>query len=102
MLVYNDMNPKSFLNVAPSHLSRFLSISLQFKSSSSKSVCVVGLMAIMSDDPEHPNVFLLTDSEHGETTCKSINHPQPGVFSQTTLISSDGLYVPSLKRQHTP
>uniref|UniRef100_A0A673YP97 Ral GEF with PH domain and SH3 binding motif 2 n=1 Tax=Salmo trutta TaxID=8032 RepID=A0A673YP97_SALTR len=38
-----------------------------FKSSSSKSVCVVGLMAIMSDDPEHPNVFLLTDSEHGNT-----------------------------------
>uniref|UniRef100_A0A673YNV1 Ral GEF with PH domain and SH3 binding motif 2 n=1 Tax=Salmo trutta TaxID=8032 RepID=A0A673YNV1_SALTR len=67
MLVFNDMNPKSFLNVAPSHLSRFLSISLQFKSSSSKSVCVVGLMAIMSDDPEHPNVFLLTDSEHGNT-----------------------------------
>ncbi|XP_042175698.1 ras-specific guanine nucleotide-releasing factor RalGPS2 isoform X3 [Oncorhynchus tshawytscha] len=38
-----------------------------FKSSSSKSVCVVGLMAIMSDDPEHPDVFLLTDSEHGNT-----------------------------------
>uniref|UniRef100_A0A4W5JYJ9 Ral GEF with PH domain and SH3 binding motif 2 n=1 Tax=Hucho hucho TaxID=62062 RepID=A0A4W5JYJ9_9TELE len=37
-----------------------------FKSSSSKSVCVVGLMAIMSDDPEHPDVFLLTDSEHGQ------------------------------------
>ncbi|XP_064859184.1 ras-specific guanine nucleotide-releasing factor RalGPS2-like isoform X2 [Oncorhynchus nerka] len=38
-----------------------------FKSSSSKSVCVVGLMAIMSDDPEHPDVFLLTDSERGNT-----------------------------------
>ncbi|XP_041695136.1 ras-specific guanine nucleotide-releasing factor RalGPS2 isoform X1 [Coregonus clupeaformis] len=38
-----------------------------FKSSSSKSVCVVGLMAIMADDPEHPDVFLLTDSEHGNT-----------------------------------
>uniref|UniRef100_A0A8C7G3Z5 Ral GEF with PH domain and SH3 binding motif 2 n=1 Tax=Oncorhynchus kisutch TaxID=8019 RepID=A0A8C7G3Z5_ONCKI len=38
-----------------------------FKSSSSKSVCVVGLMAIMADDPEHPDIFLLTDSEHGNT-----------------------------------
>ncbi|XP_054902738.1 ras-specific guanine nucleotide-releasing factor RalGPS2 isoform X2 [Poeciliopsis prolifica] len=38
-----------------------------FKSSSSKSVCVVGLMAMMADDPEHPDVFLLTDSEHGNT-----------------------------------
>lgn len=42
-------------------------LSLQFKSSCSKSVCVVGLMAMMADDPEHPDVFLLTDSEHGET-----------------------------------
>lgn len=41
--------------------------SIQFKSTSSKSVCVVGLMAMMADDPEHPDVFLLTDSEHGET-----------------------------------
>ena len=39
---------------------------LQFKSTSSKNVCVVGLMAMMADDPEHPDVFLLTDSEHGE------------------------------------
>lgn len=23
-------------------------------------------MAMMADDPEHPDVFLLTDSEHGE------------------------------------
>uniref|UniRef100_A0A8C2ZHM7 Ral GEF with PH domain and SH3 binding motif 2 n=1 Tax=Cyclopterus lumpus TaxID=8103 RepID=A0A8C2ZHM7_CYCLU len=38
-----------------------------FKSTSSKSVCVVGLMAIMADDPEHPDVFLLTDSEQGNT-----------------------------------
>uniref|UniRef100_A0A7N8WV21 Ral GEF with PH domain and SH3 binding motif 2 n=1 Tax=Mastacembelus armatus TaxID=205130 RepID=A0A7N8WV21_9TELE len=29
-----------------------------FKSTSSKSVCVVGLMAMMADDPEHPDVFL--------------------------------------------
>ncbi|KAG7252619.1 hypothetical protein CRUP_017680 [Coryphaenoides rupestris] len=36
-----------------------------FKSTSSKSVCVVGLMAMMTDDPEHPDIFLLTDSEHG-------------------------------------
>lgn len=41
--------------------------SYQFKSTSSKIVCVVGLMAMMADDPEHPDVFLLTDSEHGET-----------------------------------
>uniref|UniRef100_A0A8C5D4W0 Ras-GEF domain-containing protein n=1 Tax=Gouania willdenowi TaxID=441366 RepID=A0A8C5D4W0_GOUWI len=40
---------------------------LSFKSTSSKSVCVVGLMAMMADDPEHPDVFLLTDSEHGNT-----------------------------------
>ncbi|KAM6939039.1 ras-specific guanine nucleotide-releasing factor RalGPS2 isoform 2-T2 [Lycodopsis pacificus] len=38
-----------------------------FKSTSSKSVCVVGLMAIMADDPEHPDVLLLTDSEQGNT-----------------------------------
>ncbi|XP_022614941.1 ras-specific guanine nucleotide-releasing factor RalGPS2 isoform X3 [Seriola dumerili] len=38
-----------------------------FKSTSSKTVCVVGLMAMMADDPEHPDVFLLTDSEHGNT-----------------------------------
>uniref|UniRef100_A0A3Q3VMF8 Uncharacterized protein n=1 Tax=Mola mola TaxID=94237 RepID=A0A3Q3VMF8_MOLML len=38
-----------------------------FKSTSSKSVSVVGLMAMMADDPEHPDVFLLTDSEHGNT-----------------------------------
>ncbi|KAM4547657.1 ras-specific guanine nucleotide-releasing factor RalGPS2 isoform 2-T4 [Odontesthes bonariensis] len=38
-----------------------------FKSTSSKCVCVVGLMAMMADDPEHPDVFLLTDSEHGNT-----------------------------------
>uniref|UniRef100_A0A673A0W3 Ras-GEF domain-containing protein n=1 Tax=Sphaeramia orbicularis TaxID=375764 RepID=A0A673A0W3_9TELE len=35
-----------------------------FKSTSSKSVCVVGLMAMMADDPEHPDVFLLTDSDN--------------------------------------
>lgn len=38
-----------------------------FKSTASKKVCVVGLMAMMADDPEHPDVFLLTDSEHGNT-----------------------------------
>ncbi|KAL1022519.1 hypothetical protein UPYG_G00028770 [Umbra pygmaea] len=38
-----------------------------FKSSSSKSVCVLGLMAIMPEDPEHRDVFLLTDSEHGNS-----------------------------------
>ncbi|KAK1795537.1 hypothetical protein P4O66_001035 [Electrophorus voltai] len=35
-----------------------------FKSTASKCVSVVGLMAMMADDPEHPDVFLLTDSEH--------------------------------------
>ncbi|CAG01674.1 unnamed protein product, partial [Tetraodon nigroviridis] len=30
-------------------------------------VSVVGLMAMMADDPEHPDVFLLTDSERGNT-----------------------------------
>ncbi|XP_068566548.1 ras-specific guanine nucleotide-releasing factor RalGPS2, partial [Cebidichthys violaceus] len=38
-----------------------------FKSTSSKTVCVVGLMAIMADDPEHLDIFLLTDSEQGNT-----------------------------------
>uniref|UniRef100_A0A8C5CMZ1 Ral GEF with PH domain and SH3 binding motif 2 n=1 Tax=Gadus morhua TaxID=8049 RepID=A0A8C5CMZ1_GADMO len=38
-----------------------------FKSTSSKTVCVVGLMAMMTDDPEHPDIFLLTDSENGNT-----------------------------------
>ncbi|XP_030626637.1 ras-specific guanine nucleotide-releasing factor RalGPS2 isoform X2 [Chanos chanos] len=38
-----------------------------FKSTSSKSVSVVGLMAMLADDPEHPDVFLLTDSEHGNS-----------------------------------
>ncbi|XP_055020890.1 ras-specific guanine nucleotide-releasing factor RalGPS2 isoform X3 [Boleophthalmus pectinirostris] len=38
-----------------------------FKSTSCKSVCVVGLMAMMADDPEHPDVFMLTDSEQGNT-----------------------------------
>ncbi|KAI4892551.1 hypothetical protein NFI96_024717, partial [Prochilodus magdalenae] len=35
-----------------------------FKSTCGKCVSVVGLMAMMADDPEHPDVFLLTDSEH--------------------------------------
>ncbi|XP_052391360.1 ras-specific guanine nucleotide-releasing factor RalGPS2 isoform X2 [Carassius gibelio] len=38
-----------------------------FKSTASKSVSVLGLMAMMADDPEHPDVFLLTDSEHGNS-----------------------------------
>ncbi|XP_037325126.1 ras-specific guanine nucleotide-releasing factor RalGPS2 isoform X2 [Pungitius pungitius] len=38
-----------------------------FKSTCSKCVCVVGLMVMMADDPEHPDVFLLTDSEQGNT-----------------------------------
>ncbi|KAL2089338.1 hypothetical protein ACEWY4_014026 [Coilia grayii] len=38
-----------------------------FKSAASKSTSVVGLMAMMPDDPEHPDVFLLTDSEHGNS-----------------------------------
>ncbi|XP_056619851.1 ras-specific guanine nucleotide-releasing factor RalGPS2 isoform X2 [Triplophysa dalaica] len=38
-----------------------------FKSSASKTVPVVGLMAMMADDLEHPDVFMLTDSEHGNS-----------------------------------
>ncbi|XP_053470583.1 ras-specific guanine nucleotide-releasing factor RalGPS2 isoform X2 [Ictalurus furcatus] len=38
-----------------------------FKSTSSKCVSVVGLMTMMADDPEHPDVFLLTDSEQGNS-----------------------------------
>lgn len=38
-----------------------------FKSTASKTVCVLGLMAMMADDTEHPDVFLLTDSEHGNS-----------------------------------
>ncbi|KAK2883613.1 hypothetical protein Q8A67_017250 [Cirrhinus molitorella] len=38
-----------------------------FKSTASKCVSVLGLMAMMADDPEHPDVFLLTDSEHGNS-----------------------------------
>ena len=52
----------------------FLLSSTQFKSTSSKSGCVVGLMAMMADDPEHPDVFLLTDSEHGEKNTHTHTH----------------------------
>lgn len=38
----------------------------QFKSTSNKNVSVVGWMVMMADDPEHPDLFLLTDSEKGE------------------------------------
>uniref|UniRef100_H3ANX8 Ral GEF with PH domain and SH3 binding motif 2 n=1 Tax=Latimeria chalumnae TaxID=7897 RepID=H3ANX8_LATCH len=38
-----------------------------FKSTSSKSASVVGWMVMMADDPEHPDVFLLTDSERGNS-----------------------------------
>ncbi|XP_073499441.1 ras-specific guanine nucleotide-releasing factor RalGPS2 isoform X2 [Phyllobates terribilis] len=38
-----------------------------FKSTSTKNVCVVGWMAMMMDDPEHPDIFLLTDSEKGNS-----------------------------------
>ncbi|XP_051866719.1 ras-specific guanine nucleotide-releasing factor RalGPS2 isoform X4 [Pristis pectinata] len=38
-----------------------------FKSSLSKSVSVVGWMVMMADDPEHPDVFQLTDSERGNS-----------------------------------
>ncbi|PKU33793.1 ras-specific guanine nucleotide-releasing factor 2 isoform x2 [Limosa lapponica baueri] len=34
-----------------------------FKSTPSKNVSVVGWMVMMADDPEHPDLFLLTDSE---------------------------------------
>lgn len=38
----------------------------QFKSTPSKNVSVVGWMVMMADDPEHPDLFLLTDSEKGK------------------------------------
>ncbi|OBS59385.1 hypothetical protein A6R68_09490 [Neotoma lepida] len=37
----------------------------KFKSTSNKNVSVVGWMVMMADDPEHPDLFLLTDSEKG-------------------------------------
>lgn len=38
-----------------------------FKSTPSKNVSVVGWMVMMADDPEHPDLFLLTDSEKGNS-----------------------------------
>ncbi|XP_075038329.1 ras-specific guanine nucleotide-releasing factor RalGPS2 isoform X2 [Mixophyes fleayi] len=38
-----------------------------FKSTSTKNVSVVGWMVMMADDPEHPDLFLLTDSEKGNS-----------------------------------
>ncbi|XP_044156343.1 ras-specific guanine nucleotide-releasing factor RalGPS2 isoform X7 [Bufo gargarizans] len=38
-----------------------------FKSTSTKNVSVVGWMVMMADDPEHPDIFLLTDSEKGNS-----------------------------------
>ncbi|GAB1285577.1 Ras-specific guanine nucleotide-releasing factor RalGPS2 [Apodemus speciosus] len=38
-----------------------------FKSTSNKNVSVLGWMVVMADDPEHPDLFLLTDSEKGNS-----------------------------------
>ncbi|XP_043408453.1 ras-specific guanine nucleotide-releasing factor RalGPS2 isoform X6 [Chelonia mydas] len=38
-----------------------------FKSTPGKNVSVVGWMVMMADDPEHPDLFLLTDSEKGNS-----------------------------------
>ncbi|EAW91027.1 Ral GEF with PH domain and SH3 binding motif 2, isoform CRA_a [Homo sapiens] len=38
-----------------------------FKSTSNKNVSVIGWMVMMADDPEHPDLFLLTDSEKGNS-----------------------------------
>ncbi|KAE8610402.1 hypothetical protein XENTR_v10012110 [Xenopus tropicalis] len=38
-----------------------------FKAISTKNISVVGWMAMMADDPEHPDIFLLTDSEKGNS-----------------------------------
>uniref|UniRef100_A0A8C5SQI3 Ral GEF with PH domain and SH3 binding motif 2 n=1 Tax=Laticauda laticaudata TaxID=8630 RepID=A0A8C5SQI3_LATLA len=38
-----------------------------FKSTPSKNVSVVGWMVMMADDPDHPDLFLLTDSEKGNS-----------------------------------
>ncbi|XP_068098656.1 ras-specific guanine nucleotide-releasing factor RalGPS2 isoform X2 [Hyperolius riggenbachi] len=38
-----------------------------YKTSPTKNVSVVGWMVMMADDPEHPDLFLLTDSEKGNS-----------------------------------
>lgn len=38
-----------------------------FKSTSTKNVSVLGWMVVMADDPQHPDIFLLTDSEKGNS-----------------------------------
>ncbi|XP_056387790.1 ras-specific guanine nucleotide-releasing factor RalGPS2 isoform X5 [Hyla sarda] len=38
-----------------------------FKSTSTKNISVVGWMVVMADDAEHPDIFLLTDSEKGNS-----------------------------------
>ncbi|XP_012501979.1 PREDICTED: ras-specific guanine nucleotide-releasing factor RalGPS2 [Propithecus coquereli] len=43
-----------------------------FKSTSNKNVSVVGWMVMMADDPEHPDLFLLTDSEKDRVSKGSI------------------------------
>lgn len=67
----------------------------QFKSTSSKCVPVVGLMTMMADDPEHPDVFLLTDSEHGECLVVrqtfSIDDVCPFFFFSANVVFDFGL-----------
>ncbi|ROL55574.1 Ras-specific guanine nucleotide-releasing factor RalGPS2 [Anabarilius grahami] len=53
-----------------------------FKSTASKSVSVLGLMAMMADDPEHPDIFLLTDSEHGPSE-PNVLRKTPEMFNTT-------------------
>lgn len=53
--------------------SLFICLYFQFKSTPSKSVSVVGWMVMMADDPEHPDLFLLTDSEKGKQCTDSQN-----------------------------
>ena len=42
-------------------------VTLDQKVSLPWNVSVVGWMVMMADDPEHPDLFLLTDSEKGES-----------------------------------
>ncbi|MEJ1270215.1 Ral GEF with PH domain and SH3 binding motif 2 [Cricetulus griseus] len=52
-----------------------------FKSTSNKNVCVVGWMVMMADDPEHPDLFLLTDSEKVNVVSSNLDSGTHEIFS---------------------
>ncbi|GCB62049.1 hypothetical protein scyTo_0009451 [Scyliorhinus torazame] len=45
--------------------SRSVSKPSQFKSSASKKVSIAGWMVVLPDDPEHPDIFQLSDPDKG-------------------------------------